>query len=129
MKHTKEEILKQLVFAEDTDQFYFFETADTKEKRNLVQNATFYRCLDIISKHTWDELEELKLKTLVKLFWFKQMKWGWETIPVPNVAKTSSLTKEQASQFIDALIKIAKFLWLGEIITPRQVQSLYDSYN
>jgi hypothetical protein len=38
MKHTKEEIEKMLVFAKPTDEFYFFEDIDSKEKRTKAQN-------------------------------------------------------------------------------------------
>ena len=46
MKQTKQYIEQRLVFAKDEDEFYFFEKLDTKEKRTLAQNNTFYLILD-----------------------------------------------------------------------------------
>lgn len=129
MKQTKESIEKQLVFADLQDEFYFFDKADTKQKRTLVQNATFHRLVNVISDHTGYDMKELKLQTLIKLFWSKQVKWGWETLIVPNKTSTTELDKEEAWKFIEALITIWEHLKLWEIITPRELQSFKDTYN
>ena len=129
MLHTKQDIEKMLVFADDKDEFYFFEKADTKEKRSLAQNAGFHQWIDAICKHTWDEMDDLKQRLLVKLFWNSVKKIWWEDIIVQNKTSTKNMDKEEASKYIDAVNTIWKFLWMWILIKSRDVLNLYDSYN
>jgi len=129
MKLTKEEILKRLVFADDTEEFYFFENADTKERRTLAQNNWFYMLLDWISKHLGQPLQEVKIYFLSGCFGTHKLKLSNTEFDIPNISHTSELKKEQATFFIDVILQFCKAKNIPVTITPRQVQSLYDSYN
>ena len=129
MKYTKEEILQQLVFAENTDEFYFFDNADTKQKRTLAQNNWFYMLLSAISKHLGQPLQEVKIYFLSGCFWTHKLKLSNTEFDIPNISHTSELNKEQATFYIDVILQFCKAKDIPVTITPRQVQSLYDSYN
>jgi hypothetical protein len=45
---TKEEILKNLVFADNEDKFYFEKWEAKAKQRSLAQNNAFYRCFTVI---------------------------------------------------------------------------------
>ena len=129
MLHTKQDIEKMLVFAQDTDKFYFFEKADTKEKRTLAQNSTIYKILDAISKHLWSPVQEVKIYMLSWCFWTHKIKLSKNEIEVPNISNTSELTKEQWIFFIDTLLTFSRIKDVPIEITSNEIQSLYDSYN
>ena len=128
MLHTKQEIEKMLVFADDKDEFYFFEKADTKEKRTLAQNRTLYKILDAISKHLWNPIQEVKIYMLSWCFGTHKLKLSKTEIEVPNISNTSALTKEQWIFFIDTILAFARIKDVPIEITPREIQSLYDNY-
>ena len=128
MIETKQDIEKMLVFADDTDEFYFFEKADTKEKRTLAQNRTLYKILNAISKHLWNPVQEVKIYMLSWCFWTHKIKLSKSEIEVPDISKTSELTKEQWIFFIDTILTFAKIKDVPIEITPREIESLYNSY-
>ena len=129
MLHTKQDIEKMLVFADDKDEFYFFEKADTKEKRSLAQNRTLYKILNAISKHLWNPVQEVKIYMLSWCFWTHKIKLSKTEIEVPNISQTSELTKEQWIFFIDTILAFARIKDVPIEITSRDIQNLYDSYN
>jgi len=129
MKKTKVDIEKELVFADDNDEFYFFDKLDSKGKRTLAQNRTLYKILNAISKHLWNPIQEVKIYMLSWCFWTHKIKLSKTEIEVPNISETSSLTKEQWIFFIDTLLAFAKIKNVPVDITPRDIQNLYDSYN
>jgi hypothetical protein len=57
------------------------------------------------------------------------MKLNTEEIEVPNESRTSQLTKEQGIFFIETILAFVKMKDIPIQITPREVQSLYDSFN
>ena len=128
IKLTKQEIEKQLVFADDLDEFYFFKDADTKEKRTLAQNRVFYRLFNWISKHLWYDTQEVKIYMLSGCFWTHKIKLSKTEMDIPNISHTSELTKEQWIFFIETILTFVKMKNVPVEITPREIQSLYDSY-
>jgi hypothetical protein len=118
-----------LVFAKPTDEFYFFEDIDSKEKRTKAQNNWFYMLLSWISKHLGQPLQEVKIYLLSWCFGTHKLKLSKKEIEIPNISRTSDLTKENAIFFIDVILQFCKAKNIPITITPRQVQSLYDSYN
>lgn len=129
MKHTKQEIEKLLVFADDDDEFLFEEWKDTKKQRTLLQNKTFHLILWAISKHLWYTMEEVKAYMLSWCFWAQKIRLSKEEMDIPIISSTTQLSKEQAIFFIDTLLQFAKIKDVPIEITPRGIQSLYESYN
>jgi len=127
-KLTKQEIEKQLVFADDLDEFYFFKDTDTKEKRTLAQNRVFYRLFNWISKHLWYDTQEVKIYMLSGCFWTHKIKLSKTEMDIPNISHTSDLTKEQWIFFIETILTFVKMKNVPIEITPREIQSLFDSY-
>ena len=128
IKYTKKHIEAELVFADDLDEFYFFKDADTKEKRTLSQNRVFYRLFNWISKHLWYETQEVKIYMLSGCFWTHKIKLSKTEMDIPNISHTSDLTKEQWIFFIETILTFVKMKNVPIEITPREIQSLYDSY-
>lgn len=126
---SKQDIEKYLVFADDTKEYYLEEIPLSKEWRTLLQNNSFYRCFDVIGKKMWLSSETVKQNCLKALFWVEKVKFWWAYYENALKPNTSKLTKEEAILLLDTLIEFGRKLWCGDIITPRELQSLYDSYN
>lgn len=104
-------------------------TKETKEMKTRQQEKTYYKILTWISKHLWYKLQEVKIYVLSWCFWTHRLKLFDEEIEVPNISETRWFSKEQAIFFIDTLLQFVKDKNIPVEITPKEVQSLYDSYN
>ena len=74
-------------------------------------------------------MEDAKKYTLVFTFWFEKVNHQWETVIMPTKTSTAKLTKVEAIKYIDFLIDYCKENNIWVVITPREISSLYDSYN
>jgi len=110
-------------------QEYICDKIESKAGRTRQQEKTYYKLINAISTHLWYNTEETKIFLLAGTFGTHKMKLHKEEIEVPNESRTSSLTKEQAIFFIDTILAFVKIKDIPVKITPREVQSLYDSYN
>ena len=111
------------------DQVYICVKEESKEGRTIAQNRTWYKLFNWISTHLWYNIEEVKSFLLAGTFGTHKMKLNTEEIEVPNESRTSNLTKEQWIFFIDTILKFVKLKDIPVEITPREISSLYDSYN
>jgi len=128
MKWTKQ-IIQQYIDKGKQDQVYICVKEENKEWRTIAQNRTWYKLFNWISTHLWYNIEEVKSFLLAGTFGTHKMKLNTEEIEVPNESRTSKLTKEQWIFFIDTILKFVKLKDIPVEITPREIQSLYDSYN
>ncbi len=121
----KQDLENYLVFQDNDKQFFRDELPLSKEKRSIAQNSTFYRCFDLISKKMWVSKETIKQNILKALFWVEISKFGGVIYENAIKPHTSELNKEEAILLIESSIEFAKKLWMGEIVTSREVQSLF----
>lgn len=122
----KIEIINQL---QEGKEYILFELPLTKKQKSRAQECTYYRILNAIANHLGYNIQEVKIYILSWCFGTHKITLSKETMEVPNISSTSSLTKEQAIFFIDTLLQFVKIKNVPVKITPREVQSLYDSYN
>ena len=123
----KEDIEKFLVFMPDDKEFYLFEKELTKEQRTLAQNNVFYHCFEVIWNKMGIDKETVKMNCLKAVFGIEKVKFWWVYYENAIKPKTSELTKFEAILLIETLIEFWKKLWLGEIVTSREVMSLFNN--
>ena len=121
----KEDIEKMLVFMDNKDEFYFEKLPLKWKKRSLAQNNTFYKCFDTIWNKMWIPSEEVKQNCLKALFWISKSKFGWIVYENAIKPRTSDLNVQEATLLIETLIEFWKKLWCREIITSRELQTLF----
>jgi len=102
---------------------------ETKEMRTLAQNRTWYKLFWWISKFLWNDIQEVKIYFMIWCFWSKKLKLSQIIMEIPITSETKKLTKEQGIFLIDTLLTFVKYKNIPIEITPREIQSLYDSYN
>ena len=102
---------------------------ETKEVRTLAQNNTWYKLFWGISKHLGVPVDEVKIYFMIWCFGSKKITLSKNTMDIPIIYQTHLLTKEQGIFLIDILISFVKIKNIPITITPREIQSLYDSYN
>ncbi len=127
MQLTKQDVIKMLTFREDSDVFIIFELPLTKEQRTIVQNNAFYRLFSEIGKKLGYTTEETKQALLKWVFGTKEIKMWWMQFEIAIKWSTKELTKEEAMLLIDRWNEFGKKLWCGEIITPRELSTLFDN--
>ncbi len=127
MQLTKQDVIKMLTFREDSDVFIIFELPLTKEQRTIVQNNAFYRLFSEIGKKLGYTTEETKQALLKWVFWTKEIRMWWMQFEIAKQWSTKDLNKEQATLLIERWVEFWKKLWLWEIITPREVMSLFNN--
>lgn len=123
-----EQVLEYLDKQKETQEIIvLISKKETQEMRTLAQNRTFWK----IFKGIWDKLgytkETVRTNILTALFWTYECKMFWEVHLVPNKTSTTELSKEEAIQVIDWALEYAKKIDAGIEITPREIQSLYDT--
>ena len=128
MKWTKQ-VIQQYIDKGKQDQIYICIKEESKEGRTRQQEKTWYKLFNWISTHLWYNVEEVKSFLLAGTFGTHKMKLNTEGIEVPNESRTSQLTKEQGIFFIETILAFVKMKDIPIQITPREVQSLYDSFN
>ena len=104
-------------------------TKETKEIRTLQQNRTFYKLFTDIWNHLWEKKDDVHDMMLWWVFWTKEVTI-WRITREVNIEKhTSKLDKEKGIKFIDTILLFCKKYNMPITVTPRELQSLYDSYN
>ncbi len=101
---------------------------ETKEQRTLTQNSMFHWLFGEISKHLWEPLEFVKYYFLAWCFGVEKKKYSKLEIDIPKIASTALLEKDEAIFFIDVILKFIQKHNIPCKYTPRELQSLYDSY-
>lgn len=101
---------------------------ESKEWRTLAQNRTWWKLLTAIWVHKYWDTEDAKKYTLIFMFWHKENKYKWRTIYIPNETSTKALSKEKAIKYLDFLIEYCKEEKVPVVITPREIQDLYNYY-
>ena len=125
---TKTEAMEYIEKTSEKKEKFFVTEIETKKWKTEAQRKTYYRCFGMIWDHLWYSKEEIKQMFLKWCFGIRKMKmWKWE-YEIANIWNTEELNIEQANFLIDVLTKTAETLWLWIIITPRERQSLFDSY-
>lgn len=128
-KLDKEWIEQMLVFRDKEDEFWIEDWNWTKEQRTKAQNATFYKLFTDIWNHLWETKDDVHDYLLWWVFWTHPVKLWKITKEVNNEQHTSKLSKEQWIRFIDTILKFCERENIPVTITPREKQSLYESYN
>jgi len=108
---------------------FIIEEVNSKKWRTLAQNRWIYLLLSWISKHLWEDIHTVKIYLLSWCFWTRKLKLSKTEIEVPNISKTSLLSKEQAIFFIETIIQFCKIKNIPVEITPLELQTLYNNYN
>lgn len=102
---------------------------ETKEIRTLGQNNTFWKIFTEIWNHLWYSKEEIHDIMLWWVFGTYTVELWFIKKEMLNKPKTSKLNKEEWIKFIDEMIWFCKKHNIPIEITPREIQSLYESYN
>ncbi len=124
----KDEIIEFLQNKKE-DERWFIDKEKNKSSHTRQQQKTWYKLFNWISTHLWYNVEEVKSFLLAGTFGTHTMQLNTEEIQVPNESRTSQLTKEQWIFFIDTILQFVKLKDIPVEITPREISSLYDSYN
>jgi len=125
MQGTKKQIESALVFSNDEQEYILLELPLKWEQRTKAQNSTFHMCFWRIAKHMWTHLDEVKQNCMKALFGIRKSKlWGIE-YENAIIASTTQLKKDQAILLIETLIKFWQTLWLWELVTSREKQTLF----
>ena len=125
MQLTKKEILKALVFKEDSDEFIIFELPLTQEQRTKAQNNAFYRLFSEIGKKLWHNTEETKQALLKWVFGTKKIKMWWMEFEIAIKWSTKELNKQEAILLIERWNEFGKKIWCWEIITSIAMNTLF----
>ena len=125
---TKQQILEKLEKAND-DELWILDKKETKIWKTRQQEKTYYKILNAIANHLGYNIQEVKIYILSWCFGTHPLKLSKEYMEIPNISKTSELTKEQGIFFIDTLLQFVKIKDVPVVITSREVQNLYETYN
>lgn len=106
----------------------YISSKETKEMRTKYQNDMFYWLFWEVGNHLWETAENVKIYFLAWCFWTKTVKLSKITQEIPIIMHTSDLKKDQAIFFIDTILTFIKLNDIPCKYTPRDIQSLYDSY-
>ena len=101
---------------------------ETKEMLRHSQRKMFRWLFSEISKHLWEDPEDIKQNFLKWLFWTRKVKlWKLE---FENAIKptTSELTKEEAIFFINSIIKFIEKYWVPCKYTSLDFKNLIETY-
>jgi len=101
---------------------------ETIEQRTISQNSTFYRLFSWIWKHLWEDTQTIKIYFLIWCFWSRKINLSKTEMEIPIISETSKLNKEQWILLIDTLIRFTKKHNIPCEITPKELQSLYNSF-
>lgn len=111
------------------NQVYICVKEESKEGRTIQQNATLHKIIEAIRQFKSWSMEDAKKYTLVFTFWYESVEYMWEVILVPQHTSTAKLKKVEAIKYIDFLIEYCKENDIWVVITPREITSLYESFN
>ena len=114
---------------EDKEIIVFISNKETKEIRTATQNSMFYWLFTEIWNHLWEKPDDVKMYFLAWCFWTKKIKISKQEMEINNICHTSELEKEQAIFFIDTILRFIEIKNIPCKYIPRELQSLYDSYN
>ena len=128
MQWTKVEILEYLNKWKE-DQIYIIDKKESKTWRTRRQEKTYYKILNAIANHLGYNIEEVKIYMLSWCFGTHPLKLSKEYMKIPNISRTSELTKTQWIFFIDTLLQFVEIKGVPVTITSAEVQNLYESYN
>ena len=120
-KLKKEKLTKQFVC--------LISTKYTREMRTTIQNRMFKWLFSEIWKHLWYRMENIQGFFMKSLFWVKEIELFWNKQEVQLINSTKDLEKEQAIYLIDSILQFIEKHKISCKYKPRDVQSLYDSYN
>ena len=123
----KSDIEKALVFSDNKVEYLLLQLPITSEQRTKCQNSTFYRLFSEIGMKLWYSAEETKQALMKWVFGTKVIKmWGMQ-FEVAIIWSTAKLTKEQAILLIERGIEFWKKLGCWSIITPRELNLIYNN--
>ncbi len=125
MKWNKEKIIEYM----KDDQEYICCKVESKEGRTIAQNRTYWKIFTGIGQKLWYSKEETKLNILTALFWTYEIKMFWEVHKIPHKTSTTQLSKDEAIHLIDSSLAYAKKIGAWIKIEPREITSLYNTYN
>ena len=128
MKWTAEQII-DFVQNWKEEQEYICEKTTTKEGRTLAQNRTWSKILTAIWQHKYWDLAQAKKITLIYKFWYETQEYEWETVYIPNYTSTAALSKKEGIEYLTFLIDYCKDEEIPVQITPREINSLYESFS
>jgi hypothetical protein len=128
MKWTKE-VIQEYIDNWKEDQEYIIEKTTTKAGRSQAQNRTFWKIFKGIGDKLWYSKEIVRTNILTALFWTYEVQMFWSTHLIANKTSTATLTKEEGIQVIDGALAYATKIDAGITITPREITSLYESFN
>lgn len=114
---------------EDKEIIVVIANKDTKKIRSLSQNNTFWKLFTEIWNHLWYKKEEIHDILLGWVFGTYEITIWPVNKQMLNKPKTSELTKEEWIHFIDSILEFCKTHNIPVEITPREIQSLYNSFN
>lgn len=123
----KEKIIEYISKSKE-EQIYIIDKKESKAWRTRQQEKTYYKILNAIANHLGYNIEEVKIYILSWCFGTHPLKLSKEYMEIPNISRTSILTKEQWIFFIDTLLAFVTIKDVPVQITSAEVQSLYDSY-
>ena len=128
MKWTKE-VINEYMDNGKPEQEYICERTTTKAGRTLAQNRTWSKILTAIWQHKYWDLKKAKKITLIYCFWYLTHEYMWKTIFIPKETSTAELSKPDWIEYLTFLIDYCKDEKIAVQITPREITSLYDSFN
>ena len=117
------------LLTQDDDVEWIYEKKKSKPGRSLQQNKTFWKIFKGIGGKLWYSKEVVRTNILTALFWTYEVQMFWSTHLIANKSSTATLTKEEWIQVIDWALAYATKIDAWIVITPIEVQSLYDSFN
>jgi len=115
--------------AEEQEIVVLISKKETKEMLLHTQRKMFRWLFREISKHLWEDPEQVKQNFLKWCFGVKEVK-TW-LLSFENAIKptTSELTKKDAVFFIETIIKFIEKYWVPCKYTSADFNSLCESYN
>ena len=130
---TPNEVYKQLAeyiekHNQQTELVAYISKKETKEMLRHSQRKMFRWLFSEISKHLWEDSEDIKQNFLKWLFWTRKVKlWKLE---FENAIKptTSELTKEEAIYFINNIIKFIEKYGVPCKYTSLDFKNLIETY-
>ena len=114
---------------QDQELVCFISKTETKEMILHTQRKMLRWLCSEIAKYMWEDAERVKQIFLIWCFGSKEMQMGKFKTEVAIKPTTSELTKQETIFYINALWKFICDRNIPCKYTPREVQSLIDSYN
>ena len=128
MKWTKQ-IIQQYIDKGKDNQVYICVKEESKEWIKHTQRKMLRWLCSEISKHNWESPERVKQIFLIWCFGLDDLTMWKFTTQVAKKPTTSELTKKDTIFYIDVMWKFICDHNIACKYTPREVQSLIDSFN